>query len=99
MLPAAAIRALDIMPAETVLRARLPDGQFAHAPMRGSRLSRRANQNDAPAHPASMKRDVSADRHEPWGGDAMAADAAQDERGGGGRRSRAVLISRRWDQA
>jgi hypothetical protein len=25
-------------------------------------------------HPASMKRDVSADRHEPWGGDAMDAD-------------------------
>src|SRR5258708_5719972 len=63
------------------------------------RLRRRANHNDLLAHPAPMKRDVSADRHEPWGGDAMDADAARDERGGRGRRNRAVLISRRWDQA
>ena len=62
------------------------------------RLHRRANHHDTLAHPAPMKRDVSADRHEPWGGDAMAADAARDERGGGGRRSRVVLIPRRWDQ-
>jgi len=46
-----------------------------------------------------MKRDVSADRHDTWGGDAMAADAASDERGGCGRRNRAVPIPRRWDQA
>ena len=39
-----------------------------------SRLLRRANHNDALAHPASMKRDVSADRHDTWGGDAMDAD-------------------------
>jgi|SRR5215470_8409284 len=96
MLPAAAIRALDIMPAETVLRARLPDGQFAHAPMRGSRLSRRANQNDAPAHPASMKRDVSADRHDTWGGDAMDAAGTSDERAQSGRRSRVVLAPQGW---
>jgi hypothetical protein len=51
------------------------------------------------AHPASMTRDVSTDRHEPWGGDAMDADATSDERGGRGRRNRVVLISRRWDQA
>jgi hypothetical protein len=38
------------------------------------RLHRRANHNDAPAHPASMKRDVSADRHDTWGGDAVDAD-------------------------
>lgn len=29
-----------------------------------SRLRRRANQNDVPAYPASMKRDVTANRHE-----------------------------------
>jgi len=40
----------------------------------GSRLRRRANHDDALAHPASMKRDVSADRHDTWGGDAMDAD-------------------------
>src|ERR1700749_2117929 len=38
-------------------------------------LLRRANHNDALAHPASMKRDVSADRHDTWGGDAMDAEA------------------------
>src|SRR6266581_1149162 len=64
----------------------------------GPRLRRRANQNDALAHPASMKRDVSADRHDTWGGDAMDADGTSDERGGRGRRNRMVLISRRWDQ-
>ena len=37
------------------------------------------------AHPAPMKRDVSADRHDTWGGDAMDADATSDERGGCGR--------------
>ena len=40
----------------------------------GSRLLRRANHNDALGYPASMKRDVSADRHDTWGGDAMDAD-------------------------
>ena len=40
-------------------------------------LRRRANQNDALAHPASMKRDVSADRHDTWGGDAMDAAARE----------------------
>jgi hypothetical protein len=43
-------------------------------------LLRRANQNHALAHPASMKRDVSADRHEPWGGDAVDAEGTSDER-------------------
>ena len=37
------------------------------------RLLRRANHNDALAHPASVKRDVSADRHDTWGGDAVDA--------------------------
>jgi len=46
-----------------------------------------------------MKRDVSADRHDTWGGDAMDADGTSDERGGRGRRSRVVPIPRRWDQA
>src|SRR5215470_6061344 len=46
-----------------------------------------------------MKRDVSADRHDTWGGDAMAAYAASDERGGRGRRNRVVPIPRRWAQA
>ena len=64
-----------------------------------SRLRRRANHNDPVAHPASMKRDVSADRHDTWGGDAMDADGTSDERGGRGRRNRVVLIPRRWDQA
>jgi len=32
-----------------------------------------------------MKRDVSADRHDTWGGDAMDAEAAPDERNRGGR--------------
>ena len=64
-----------------------------------SHLPRRANHKQRLAHPASVKRDVSADRHEPWGGDAMDADGTSDERGGRGRRSRVVLISRRWDQA
>ena len=41
------------------------------------RLRRRANHNDALAHPASMKRDVSADRHDTWGGDAMDAAARE----------------------
>src|SRR5579871_550239 len=63
------------------------------------RLRCRANHRDILAHPAPIKRDVSADRHDAWGGDAMAADAASDERGEGGRRSRVVLIPRRWDQA
>jgi hypothetical protein len=45
------------------------------------RLLRRANQNDALAYPASMKRGVSADRHDMWGGDAMDADGTADERG------------------
>jgi hypothetical protein len=40
---------------------------------RCSRLLRRANHNDALAHPASVKRDVSADRHDTWGGDAVDA--------------------------
>jgi hypothetical protein len=44
-------------------------------------LLRRANQNHARAYPASMKRDVSADRHDMWGGDAMDADGTSDERG------------------
>jgi hypothetical protein len=38
------------------------------------RLRRRANQNHAFGHPASMKRDVSADRHDTWGGDAVDAE-------------------------
>jgi hypothetical protein len=50
-------------------------------------------------HPAPMKRDVSADRHDTWGGDAMDADGTSDERGGCGRRNRVVLIPRCWDQA
>jgi hypothetical protein len=62
------------------------------------RLRRRANHDDRLAHPASMKRDVSADRHDTCGGDAMDADGTQDERGASGRRSRVVLIPRRWDQ-
>jgi hypothetical protein len=41
---------------------------------RRQRLRRRANHNDALAHPASMKRDVSADRHDTWGGDAVDAE-------------------------
>jgi hypothetical protein len=52
---------------------------------RSRRLRRRANHNDALAHPASMKRDVSADRHDTWGGDAVDADGTSDERGGRGR--------------
>ena len=59
----------------------LPHGHFPHA--RHARTARRANllhncplrrradQSDPPAHPASKKRDVSADRHDTWGGDAM----------------------------
>ena len=43
----------------------------------GARLRRRANHGDALAHPASMKRDVSADRHDTWGGDAVAALATR----------------------
>jgi hypothetical protein len=39
------------------------------------RLPCRANHNDLFAHPASMKRDVSADRHDTWGGDAVDAMA------------------------
>src|SRR5579859_6739138 len=62
------------------------------------RLPRRANHDDLLAHPASMKRDVSADRHDTWGGDAMDAEGTCDERGGGGRRKRVVLIPRCWDQ-
>src|SRR5690348_9185314 len=49
------------------------------------RLPRRANHHDLLAHPAPMKRDVSADRHDTWGGDAMDAEAAPDERNQGGR--------------
>ncbi len=45
------------------------------------RLLRRANHNDPLGHPAPMKRDVSADRHEPGGGDAVDADGTSDERG------------------
>ena len=63
------------------------------------RLRRRANRHDVLAQPASMKRDVSADRHDTWGGDAMDVDVGSDERGRRGRRSRVVLISRRWDRA
>jgi hypothetical protein len=48
---------------------------------RETRLRRRANQNDLLAHPASMKRDVTANRHDTWGGDAMDADGTSDERG------------------
>src|ERR1700726_1040449 len=48
---------------------------------RCQRLLRRANHNDALGHPASMKRDVSADRHDTWGGDAMDAEGTSDERG------------------
>ena len=61
-----------------------PTGKSRMQPMRelpvapicrmGSRLLRRANHDDALGHPASMKRDVSADRHDMWGGDAMDAD-------------------------
>jgi len=46
-----------------------------------SRLLRRANHDDALGHPASMKRDVSADRHDTWGGDAVDAEGTSDERG------------------
>jgi hypothetical protein len=45
------------------------------------RLRRRANHGDALGHPASMKRGVSADRHDTWGGDAVDADGTSDERG------------------
>jgi hypothetical protein len=38
------------------------------------------------------------DRHERWARDAMDTLAAPDERGQSGRRSRVVLIPRRWDQ-
>ena len=74
-----------------------------------SRLLRRANHDDALAHPASMKRDVSADRHDTWGGDAMDANGTRDERGlmrtakscGSGApkqalRSRDLSCERRW---
>ena len=56
-----------------------------------SRLCCRANHHDILAHPAPMKRDVSADRHDTWGGDAMDADGTRDERGGGGRQRRVGL--------
>jgi hypothetical protein len=61
-----------------------------------SRSLRRANHGDPLAHPASMKRGVSADRHDTWGGDAVDADGTSDERGARGRRSRVVLAPRRW---
>jgi hypothetical protein len=38
------------------------------------------------------------DRHERWARDAVDADRAQDERSRRGRRSRSVLIPRRWYQ-
>jgi hypothetical protein len=82
----------------------LPDDNSRMHPMRelpvvpicrmASRLRRRANHNDPLAHPVSMKRDVSADRHDTWGGDAMDADGTSDERGLRGRRSRVVLALR-----
>jgi hypothetical protein len=44
------------------------------------------------------KRGVSADRHDTWGGDAMDVKAPADDRHRHGRRSRVVLIPRRWYQ-
>jgi hypothetical protein len=77
-------RVRSAMTAAACSRARYcPTGNFRMHAMRElpvvpicrrcQRLLRRANHNDALAHPASMKRDVSADRHDTWGGDAVDA--------------------------
>jgi hypothetical protein len=78
------MRALSAVTVAACSRARsCPTGNFRMHAMRElpvvpicrrcPRLPRRANHNDALAHPASVKRDVSADRHDTWGGDAVDA--------------------------
>jgi len=53
------------------------------------------NHQQNPVHPVPTG-GAYRDRHGRWARDAMAADGAEDEGAGRGRRSRVVLTPRRW---